>query len=458
MLEERIELDRPVILDQSTNRDSMRKIILTTIGTLGDLHPMIAIALALKARGFRPVLAVAEDHVAKVEAAALEAVSVLPSFDAIRRRMGLSEGDAVRKLMRDQRHMLEQVLLPELLSCVSRLDIVAADAAAIVSPNFVLAAPIVAEKRRLPFIAVMLQPMAMLSAYEPPRTPDFRLLNSKPGSEIGAVWNRMIYAAMRLALHRLYGRKLDAARTAHDLPRRGARRMFEPGQRAAGILGCYSPIFGPLPRDAPAHARITGFPVFDAPCAEAALDPELAAFLDAGPPPLVFTLGSFAVLAAGDFYAEASKVARRLGQRAVLLTGVEPAVAPSEEIFACAYAPHSALFPRASVTIHHGGVGTTGQALAAGKPQLVVPHMGDQNDNAHRVARLGVGRAYKGKFTARRATPIIASLLADERRRREAERIGALVAAEHGADAAAAAIEEVLRESARADQIRPEAT
>ncbi len=421
----------------------MRKIVLTTLGTLGDLHPFIALALALKRRGFTPVLAVAEDHVAKSRAAGIEAVAVLPGFDAIRRRMGMTEDDAVRRIMRDQRMMLEEVVLPGLADCAATLDALAADAEAVVASIFVFAAPIIAEKRGLPLISVVLQPMAMVSAYDPPRTPDFWMMKGAPVSPVGARWNRLVYSAMRRVLHHRYAEQIDAVRIRHRLRPRGGKLMLEAGREAALTLCCYSPLFGPLPLDAPPNSRIVGFPTFDS-CSggEEALCPALQAFLDAGPPPIVFTLGTFAVHAPGDFYAEAAETARRLGKRAVLLTGAEPKVASRGDIFACAYAPHSTLFPRASAIVHHGGVGTTGQALRAGKPQLVVPHMGDQNDNAHRIERMGVGRKLRARrFTAERAAPLLAGLLRDRARHDLAARIGSLSELENGAESAAAMIE-----------------
>ncbi|MBX9860965.1 MAG: glycosyltransferase, partial [Sphingomonas sp.] len=141
----------------------MRKIVLTTIGTRGDLHPFIAIALALKARGFHPVMAVGQDHLAECRAAGLDAEPVLPAFDEIRQRMGLNEAEAVRQIMDDQREMLDQVLLPSLASSTRALSDVAEGACAIVASIFALAAPIVCEKADIPLISIVLQPMAMLS-------------------------------------------------------------------------------------------------------------------------------------------------------------------------------------------------------------------------------------------------------------------------------------------------------
>lgn len=424
----------------------MRKIVLTTIGTLGDLHPFIALALALKRRGFSPVLAVAEDQIAKSRTAGLDAVAVLPSFEAIRQRMGLSEDDAVRHIMSDQRQMLEQVVLPAVSSCAQALDAISADAEAIVASTFVFAAPIIAEKRNVPLVSIVLQPMAMLSPYDPPHTPEFRIMKAAPVGAIGAQWNRICYAAARRFFHRLYGRRIDAVRAEHALAPRGGKLMFDAGREAALTLGCYSPLFGPLPPDALGNTRITGFPIFDSwSGAEEILDPTLSAFLDAGRPPIVFTLGSLAVYDAGNFYSEAAETARRLGERAVLLTGDKELHPAEGDIFSCAYAPHSLLFPRAAAIVHHGGAGTTGQALRAGKPQLVVPHMGDQNDHAYRIERMGLGRTIKARhFTADRVEPVLAGLLRDESYRDEATRIGVLASQEHGAETAATAIEALL--------------
>lgn len=424
-----------------------RKIVLTSVGTLGDLHPFIAIGLALKARGHRVVLAVAEDHVAKVQAAGLDAVAVLPSFELIRQRMGLSEDAAVKRVMADQRYMLEQVVLPWLSSSTSALDAAVADADALIASLFVFGAAIVAEKRHIPLVSVMLQPMAMLSAHQPPHTPDFWMMRNAPRGAIGLRWNRMAYALIRNILRQRYGRTVDEVRTHHGLGRMPGPSMFEVGRTTALTLCCYSPIFGPLEDDAPANSVAVGFPIFDSESGGVdAADAGLERFLAVGPPPLVFTLGSFAVYAPGDFYEEAAATAKRLGRRAVLLTGANARLQSDGDILVRAYAPHSMLFGRAAAVIHHGGIGTTGQALRAGKPQLVVPHMGDQSDNAHRLKKLGVARALPARrFTAERAAKRLAALLADDRPyRASAARIGARIAAEDGAGAAADAIEAVL--------------
>jgi len=423
----------------------MRKIILATVGSMGDLHPLIAIARALKERGFRPVLAVPEDHVAKSIAAGIEAVAVLPSFATLCSRTGLGERETARRLIGNQRMILEQVILPDLASCTGRLEALAADAEAIIASGFFLAAPIVAEKLRLPLVSVVLQPMAMLSPLDPPNTPDFWMMKRPPIGALGAQWNRAMFGIGRAVMDLLYGRHIDLVRREHGLPSAGGRRMFE-ASGAVLSLGCYSPLFAPLPDDAPASTALVGFPMFDgASDGGESLDPALEAFLAAGPAPLIFTLGTFAVMAPNNFYETAAALARQLGVRAVLLTGSGVSGQVEEGVFACAYAPHSRLFPRAAAIIHHGGAGTTGQALRAGKSQLVVPHMGDQYDHAYRIQRLGVGRRISPRrFTLERVAPLIADLLGDDLMQARAADLGARIAVERGAMVAAAVIERTL--------------
>ena len=211
-------------------------------------------------------------------------------------------------------------------------------------------------------------------------------------------------------------------------------------------LGLYSPVLVEPGDRLPVNTKLVGFPIFESESgAENGMPPELERFLDRGPPPLVFTLGSFAVRAPGSFYEESLKAARDLGMRAVLLTGNDSTAYPGDDVLACRYAPHSQLFPRAAVIIHHGGIGTTGQALKAGKPELVVPHMGDQWDNGARIRRLGVGAVLgAGRYTAVRARTALGALCADNALRQRAIDLAARVEAENGAQAAAEAIARCL--------------
>ena len=149
---------------------------------------------------------------------------------------------------------------------------------------------------------------------------------------------------------------------------------------------------------------------------------------------MVFTLGSSAVINPGKFYDVSVDAVRRLGVRAVLLDGRGgEGTRVTPDILSLSCAPHSYLFPRASVIVHSGGIGTCGQAMRAGRPMLVVPFACDQPDNALRLARLGIARTLaKNSYTARRASRDIGLLLNNPGYRTKAEQIARIVESENG--------------------------
>jgi UDP:flavonoid glycosyltransferase YjiC (YdhE family) len=160
--------------------------------------------------------------------------------------------------------------------------------------------------------------------------------------------------------------------------------------------------------DWPANVHITG-PLFWDETEEMAqpLRDDLHRFIAAGPPPIVFTLGSAAVNAAGQFYANSLAAAVALGRRALFLVGTVPsnlAQLPDplpDGMLALPYVPHARAFAASAAIVHQGGSGTLAQALRAGRPMLIVPFGHDQPDNAARAERLGVARVVPAaRYTA----------------------------------------------------------
>ena len=175
--------------------------------------------------------------------------------------------------------------------------------------------------------------------------------------------------------------------------------------------------------------------------------------MDEGEPPIIFTLGSSAIWDAGNFYLESIAAAQRLGKRAVLLVGSDPLNQPSQplpqNVIAVAYAPYAQVFPRASVIVHQGGIGTIGQALRAGKAMLVMPFGGDQYDNGARVVRLGAGRTIRRKqYTAERTVEELKELFANPSYMKKAAELGRRVQSENGVRVACDAIDAQLNEAA----------
>jgi rhamnosyltransferase subunit B len=428
------------------NKTGGKKIILATIGSLGDLHPFIALGLELKARGHRPVLAVPKSNVEKVEAAGLEAAPIFPTFQEIGAMLGMSEEVATRRMFRDPDFLIRRLMLHYLPASTEALDKLSEDASGIVSTMFAFASAIVAEKRRIPLIDAVLQPFSMMSPLDPPHSPDFWMLAPPPITPAKAAWNRMEMAIIRAELRRRYNTRINRVRSAYGLPPLRRAPIFAgPNPQAPLVLGMWSEALAPRPADYPPNTVITGFPVFDSDTgAPETLDPQLDAFMGTGEPPIVFTLGSFAVYAPGDFYGASLAIAERLKRRAVLLTGPQVRLPSTASAIVRAYAPHSLVFPRAALIVHHGGVGTTGQVMRAGKPHLIMPHMGDQFDHGHRITRAGLGAMVSARRYAAEGEAAIARLLADSTIARRAEEIAVKVRAENGAETAANAIELAL--------------
>jgi UDP:flavonoid glycosyltransferase YjiC (YdhE family) len=172
------------------------------------------------------------------------------------------------------------------------------------------------------------------------------------------------------------------------------------------VLGLFPDWFGPPQPDWPPQTRLTGFPLYDE-RGGADIPEELTRFLDAGEPPVVFTPGS-AMAQGQDFFAAAVEACRLLGRRGVFLTRFPDQVPPDlpAAVRHFDYVPFSQLLPRAAALVHHGGIGTSAQALAAGVPQLVMPMAHDQPDNAARLRRLGVAASlprarFRGPAVAR---------------------------------------------------------
>jgi UDP:flavonoid glycosyltransferase YjiC (YdhE family) len=221
---------------------------------------------------------------------------------------------------------------------------------------------------------------------------------------------RLVYwLADRLAIDPVAAPATNAVRDELGLPpvRRLLGDWCHSPQR---IVGLYPPWFAPPQPDWPPQLVLTGFPLFD----ERGLSeppPELADFLAGGDAPVVFTAGS-AMRQGHTFFREAAVACGLLKRRGLLLTRYPeqlPATLP-DGVRHVSYVPFSQLLPHAAALVHHGGIGTTGQALAAGVPQLLMPMGHDQPDNAARVDRLGVGRSLPPR---RFKAPTVARLLGE---------------------------------------------
>jgi rhamnosyltransferase subunit B len=425
-----------------------KRIVLSTFGSFGDVHPYVAIALELKARGHTPVLATSEVYREKMEAQGIEFHPVrpeLPSFDQPEEL-----GKLVEDLMdpREGSERVMQMLLPHLRDIYADLTGAVEGADLLLTHPLPLVGPLVAQVQRLLWVSSLLAPISFFSVYDPPVPPQFpalyRLMKLSPAIARGV---------MRLAVRRL-DRLMEPVyclRAELGLPR-GEQPLFGGQHSPTCVLALFSRVMAAPQPDWPPHTVVTGFPVYDRRdfFAESESPPELVEFLDAGPPPIVFTLGSSAFWVARDFYRDSISAARTLGRRALLLIGHSrnlPSETLPDGVAAFEYAPYSEVLPRACAIVHQGGVGTTGQGLRSGRPVLILPHAHDQFDNAARIERLGCGRVLpRPRYNAKSAVKELGALLGDAHYAERAAEKGLIVQQENGARAAADAIETVLAE------------
>src|SRR5262245_1666334 len=422
-----------------------RRIVMTSWGSYGDVFPYIGIARVLARRGPRLVLATPQFYRAAVEREGLEFAPVGPDVDP-------NDQATVARIMDPRKGteaILRDLLMPALRDSYEQLKDVVRGADLLISHPVTFAAPVLADKMSLPWVSTVLAPISFFSTTDFPALPPApRLVHLR---RLGAGFGRLMVGLVR-RVTRSWMDPVYALRRDLGLAR-GGDPIYEGQFSPTLTLALFSRLLAAPQPDWPSNVRTTGFVFYNGP--DAALDSEIEAFLGEGSPPIVFTLGTSAVANAGRFYHESAEAARRLGLRAILMTGGfsenKPSLQQSRDVLAVDRAPHQLLFPRAAAVVHQGGIGTTGQALRAGHPTLIVPHAHDQPDNAFRVTNIGVSRTvFHGGYKAARVARELERLLVDSRYETRAKEVAAIVSAEGGAEAAADALERLATDRADA--------
>lgn len=436
-----------LVQPESVQAFTAPRVVLATAGSLGDLHPFIALATALRDLGLQADIASSPDYASKVRAAGLVFHAVGPSQAELQARLGMDAAQLTQRVAASNSFLFERLLLPHLEDGVRSVIRAASGASVVIGSTFAAGAEIAAEKLGVAFVPVVLQPAIVFSAYDPPRlraAPWLRPAQSGLQLEL----NRLTVGMARASTARWTGR-VNGIRSKFGLPPTRRNLLLDGLVDHPLSIGLYSSLLSSKQRDAPPGFEVVGYAPYDSETGgPSAIPARLDDFLASGSSPIVFTLGSAAVNIPGDFYTEGLVAARRCGRRAVLLVGPEGdlSVADGDDVLALRYAPFSALFPRAAAVVHQGGVGTTQQALRAGRPQLVVPHLGDQFDNAARVSRLGCGTMLPRQgYTSDRATSRLKDMASNVELQATASRLGLIASCEDGSKIAAKMISELIR-------------
>ena len=424
------------------------RILLLTIGTRGDVQPFIALGQRLKQNGHDVALCTSSSFSSFVERQGLEYRYL--NNDLVE----LAQGETGRRAMEESgslagrlRWMAEAARLfkPIFRKTLKEEWEVAQDAEVIIYNPQSVGGFHIAEALGVPGImADALPTWVPTNAFPSFAVPDLKL---------GKWYNRMTYRLGPLIVGSMFGGVVKRWRSETlKLPPRsrfGGELTHSDG-RPVTVLYSFSRHVIPPPADWPEHINVTGYWVLDE-THDWRPTPELLNFLDAGPPPVFVGFGSMG----GSDPAGATRLVlealARAGQRGLLVTGwggLEAEKTP-DSVFKIENAPYAWLFPRMAAVVHHGGAGTTGAGLQAGKPTVICPFVADQPFWGRRVDALGAGPPPipQRKLTVDNLASAIRQAVTADRMRQRAAELGEKIRAEDGAGRAASLIEKYAAES-----------
>jgi rhamnosyltransferase subunit B len=363
--------------------------ILASLGTDGDVLPFIGLGVALRARGHRVTVVAAENYADMVAAHWLE-FRELVSAEKMRALLANPYFWHPIKTARFTAAWGGSLIEPQ----YELLRGLAADPEAVFITNpSIFAAQIAHEMTGRPFATVVLQPWLIPSNSAPPIMP-------LVGVPFGAprFMHALYFRIVNLAADLLFGPALNKQRRKVGL--KPMRNLLHNWFAKDLVIGMFPDWFGPPQGDWPPQVQLTGFPLYDA-TVNRSLPAGLLEFLSNPKATVVFTFGS-GMMHGSQLFEAATRVCGRLNVQGLFLNRFQN-VAPEPHMFHAAFIPFREVFPRCAAIVHHGGIGTTAEAFAAGKPQLILPLGFDQLDNGFRVQKLGAGlhTSSKHNFVAR---------------------------------------------------------
>lgn len=405
---------------------------------------MIAIALELRQRGHDVVFVTHQVYQSKLEALNFEFHPMRPDFTAMNDPQEMAR---MMDLKTGQEYMVRQWATPSLREMYTDLLNVAKGADFIFSGEGVIATPLVAEKLGMRWASSAMVPMSFFSVYDPPVLAPFPALATL--YKLGPIVSRGVLNFAKWVSHS-WANPIRQLRQELGLSPMSTNPLLEDKFSPYLVVALFSSVLGQPQPDWAKNTVVAGFTFYDGTQPGAELTPKLQQFLDAGEPPIVFTLGSAAVMNAGNFYQESLDAVKRLNRRAVLLMGNNPPLKDlPANVLTVNYVPYSQIFPHACAIVHQGGIGTTAQALRVGRPTLVMPYSHDQPDNAARLQRLRTSRTIsRDRYSASRVAKELGELLEKPSYAENAKVIAQVVQAEDGVGTACDAIEKQLQSMA----------
>ncbi len=413
---------------------AQRSIIITAVGSAGDLHPHLGLATQLQQRGHRVSVLTSPNYRDSVENAGVEYVPC----GSLELMAGVLLDPRVwhaKKGFAGIWPMVNEMMRHSLRTIEHRLD----QQPLLIGSPLAFGPRLAAEKYRLPLVATQLAPSIFMSAYDPPSYKDTGFMHW-----LSPRWRRKLLSLIEdQYIDRICQPDLNGLRERLGL--HPVCNVFT-GWANHGdlVLSLFPDWFAAPQPDWPGNNQLVGFPLYDE-HGQHPLDDELQQFLARPEPLLVFCPGS-AMAQGARFFQSAVTACRRLPVKALLLSRFDNQI-PSlpANVLHRSYLPFSQVLPQAAAMVHHGGIGSAAQALRAGVPQLVMPMAHDQFDNASRISRLGCGKVLNWGAGPRRLARQLQALLADESLRASARHHASQFGnPQHGLQQACCAIESLM--------------
>ncbi len=366
----------------------MSKILFSTVGSLGDLNPYLAIAKEIYALGHEAIIATSEDYRSTVTDAGIDFYAVPPVI--------ADHGDygkLVNRLLdvkNGPKFLIKQMIMPYLYASYNALLRASNDVDLLVSHPLAITLPLVSEKTKIPWVSTVLAPLSLMSCTDPPliaNVPWLRHIRI-----FGPTIYRFAFSIVKFFLAD-WEKPLKSFRNEIGL-NKSFKMSFLDGQFSPlKNLALFDSILADKQPDWPTNTFIYGAPLYEPHSAKNSLPKELEKFLQEGEPPIIFALGSVVTWISKEFWKSAIKACLMLDKRAILVTGPMKLENLPNNVIAFPYLPYSKLFLKGEIIVHQAGIGTLAYALRSGCPQLMVPNSYDQPDNARRAKSLGVGDA-----------------------------------------------------------------
>lgn len=355
-------------------------VLLSSIGSRGDVQPILALALELRAQGHGARLCAAPNFSEWIESFGLSCVPIGPDLEKLTGRTATdSPRPSAEQLQRLATHTVREhfsVLASAARGCEA---IVAAGALQVATRS-------VAEALNVPYFFATYCPAVLPSADHPPPKIAEHHPQSLPEETIRSLWSEE-----ERIWNDLFRAALNEERSKVELaPIDNVQRYIFTDQPWLAA----DPVLAPAGASANLSIVQTGAWLLPQPHT---LPEKVDAFLAAGEPPLYCGFGS--MRASDESSAILIEAARTLGRRAIISKGWGNLTAfdAGADVLVIDDVAHDRLLPRVAAVVHHGGAGTITAAARAGRSQVVVPHLYDQFYWAHRVQQLGIGVSVPGR-------------------------------------------------------------